>query len=116
MDVPLGVAHVLRRKGDKAQADRLLDGILAATAPVPGQRTPNAWRILRARTFAERGQTAQSLAEVKGAVNAGWRTALGFESSTWLDQDPTMTSGGLTAASAAATSATGRRQMRAAIR
>ena len=92
MDVPLGVAHVLRRKGDTAQADRLLDGILAATAPAPGQRSPNAWRILRARAFAERGQTAQSLAEVEGAFAAGWRTGLGFESSAWLDRDPTMAS------------------------
>jgi TolB-like protein len=92
MDMPLGVAHVLRRKGQTAQADRLLDGILKATEPVPGQRQPNAWRMLRARVYGERGQTEQAIAEVEAAFAGGWRTGLLFEDAVWLDKEPTMVS------------------------
>jgi TolB-like protein/tetratricopeptide (TPR) repeat protein len=92
LDMPLGVAHVLRRKGQTAQGDRLLDGILKATEPVPGQRQPNAWRMLRARVYGERGQTEQAIAEVEAAFAGGWRTGLLFEDAVWLDKEPTMVS------------------------
>lgn len=92
MDMPLGVAHVLRRKGQTAQGDRLLDGILKATEPAPGQRQPNAWRMLRARVYGERGQTEQAIAEVEAAFASGWRTGLLFEDAVWLDKEPTMVS------------------------
>ena len=92
MDMPLGVAHVLRRNGQTAQGDRLLDGILKVTEPVPGQRQPNAWRMLRARIYGERGQTEQAIAEVEAAYAGGWRTGLLFEDAVWLDKEPTMVS------------------------
>jgi hypothetical protein len=92
MDMPLGVAHVLRRKGQTAQADRLLDGIMKITEPVPGQRQPNAWRMLRARIYGERGQTEKAIAEVEAAYAGGWRTGLLFEDAVWLDKEPTMVS------------------------
>nr|MEA2799768.1 hypothetical protein [Phenylobacterium sp.] len=92
IDMPILLAHVLREAGDKAQASRLLDRVLAVTAPVDGARTPNDWRIARAKAFGERGQVDASVEEVRAAVKAGWRAGYGFNDSLWLDETPYMVS------------------------
>jgi TolB-like protein/Tfp pilus assembly protein PilF len=92
IDMPILVAHVLRRTGDNAQASRLLDRVLAVTAPVNGARTPNDWRIARAKAFGERGQVDASVEEVRAAAKAGWRAGYGFNDSLWLDETPYMVS------------------------
>jgi len=91
LGMPVAVSHILRATGETGQADRLMDKILAATAPVAGQRTVNDWRMARTRVFAERGQVEASLAELEAAEKAGWRTPFTLDS-VWLDQDPTMAS------------------------
>ncbi len=88
MNLPILVAYILNKRGDTVQAGRLLDGVLAATAPVAGQRTPNDWRIARAKVFAERGQTAQAMAEIEAAVAGGWRTPFLFDDSVWIEDQP----------------------------
>jgi tetratricopeptide (TPR) repeat protein len=90
LDMPILLAHLLRRQGATAQADRLLDQVLLATAPAPGRRTMNDWRIARAKVFAERGQNPQALAEIEAAVNAGWRTPFLFIDSVWIEDQPSL--------------------------
>jgi tetratricopeptide (TPR) repeat protein len=87
LDLDLAAAHLLRLEGDEAQASRLLERTLAATTPQAGQRSPNDWRLARVRVYAERGETAQALAELEGAVKAGWRTPF-LADSVWLEQQP----------------------------
>ena len=90
MDMPIPVADILYQQGDAAQAGRILDRLLAATEPTPGARTPNDWRIARAKAFAVRGQVDRSVAEVQAAFNAGWRAGYGANDSDWLDKVSTM--------------------------
>ncbi len=90
INMPILAARVLRQTGDTAQAGRLLDRVLAVTAPVEGVRTPNDWRLARAKAFAERGQVDAAIAELTAAANAGWRTAYGFDDSMWLEDTPYM--------------------------
>ena len=93
INLPLLVAHLLNRPGgDKAQAARLMDRVLAATAPAPGQRSPNDWRIARVKVFAERGQTDAALDELEGAIRQGWRTPWLFDDSVWLQDQLSMAS------------------------
>ncbi|MFI4950726.1 MAG: hypothetical protein ACHP7A_06775, partial [Caulobacterales bacterium] len=68
----------------------LLQRVLAVTAPTPGARLLNDWRIARAKAFAELGQSDQAIAEVQAAVNAGWRAGYGANDSMWLDETPSM--------------------------
>lgn len=82
------LAHALRRTGNQAQADRLLDSVLRLTAPRPGERPRNEWRISRAKVYAERGQTRQAIDEIEAAVKAGWRTPYLFDDSVWLPDYP----------------------------
>lgn len=90
LDMPIMVAEVLDRQGDAAQARRILERVLAVTAPTPGARTPNDWRIARAKAFAQLGQADKAVAEVQAAANAGWRAAYGANDSFWLDETPSM--------------------------
>ena len=90
LDMPILLAHVLARRGDAAQAKLLLQRVLAVTAPTPGARLLNDWRIARAKAFAELGQSDQAIAEVQAAVNAGWRAGYGANDSMWLDETPSM--------------------------
>lgn len=90
INLPILVAHILNQHGDRAQAARLLDLVLAATAPAAGQRSPNDWRIARAKVFAERGQTDAALDELDGAIRQGWRTPWLFDDSVWIEDQPSM--------------------------
>ena len=90
MDMPILAAYVLDRQGDTAQGARILHRLLAVTAPTPGVRMLNDWRISRAKAFAELGQVDQSVAEVQAAVNAGWRAPYGANDSLWLEDVPCM--------------------------
>ena len=90
LDMPILLAHVLARRGDAAQAKLLLQRVLAVTAPTPGARLLNDWRIARAKAFAELGQSDQAIAEVQAAVNAGWRAGYGANDFMWLDETPSM--------------------------
>ena len=86
MNLPILVAHLLNQPGgDRAQAARLLDVVLAITAPAPGQRSPNDWRIARVKVFAERGQTDAALNELEGAIKQGWRTPWLFDDAVRLN-------------------------------
>lgn len=92
INMPILLAHVLKRAGETAQAERLLDSVLAVTAPTAGARTPNDQRIARAKVFAERGQKDAAIAEVQGAYDAGWRAGYLADDALWLDQQPCMAS------------------------
>jgi len=89
LETPLYAAHVLLAEGDRAQARRILDRILAVTAARPGQYVPNHWRLARARSYAELGDVDHAMAELTAAKAAGWRTVFNFEDWVWLDKHPT---------------------------
>lgn len=89
--MPAVAAHALDRLGDRAQAKRLLDGVLAVTTPTPGRRPPNDWLVARAKVFAERGLRAEAVAALEGAYQNGWRGVFLWDESLWLDQQPNLT-------------------------
>jgi hypothetical protein len=90
LGTPLAAAHLMRATGATAQGDLLLARIMAVTAPIADLRSPNDWRVARLRVFAERGQTAEGLAELEGLVRAGWRSPYLFDDSTPIEQSPTI--------------------------
>ena len=90
LNAPILIAHVMRRAGQDAQGQKLLDKVLAATTPVKGGRMPNDWRLARAKVFAERGQGDLAIAELRAAYDAGWRTGLLFDDNVWVEDLPMM--------------------------
>jgi TolB-like protein/Tfp pilus assembly protein PilF len=72
-DVPLNVAHALNGVGLRDQARRVLDRVLAATAPAPGRKASPVRRMRRAQAYAELGDRAKALAELRQAVKEGYR-------------------------------------------
>lgn len=88
LTMPVVAAHVLARTGDRAQAARLLDRVLAVTEPTPGRRAPNDWRLARAKVFAERGRNDLALNELESAYRDGWRGLFLNDESVWLDRQP----------------------------
>jgi TolB-like protein/Flp pilus assembly protein TadD len=89
LEVPLYAAHVLNQEGDRAQARRILNQILAVTSAKPGQHIPLDWRIERARSYAELGDRDRAMAEFSAAQAEGWRTVFFYQDWVWLDKHPT---------------------------
>ncbi|HEX5264711.1 MAG TPA: tetratricopeptide repeat protein [Phenylobacterium sp.] len=89
LEVPLYAGHVLNVEGDRAQARRILNQLLAVTTVKPGQHMPLDWRIERARAYAELGDGDRAMAELSAAKAEGWRTVFFFEDWVWLDKHPT---------------------------
>lgn len=79
LDVPSGAAHAFNGAELKDQARRILERVLAATAPKPGAAHPPITRVRRAQAYAELGDKARALAELRQAVAEGFRSVLDFE-------------------------------------
>lgn len=90
LDAPILAAHALDQTGDRAQAARLLDAVLAVTAPAAGRRLPNDAHVARAKTFAERGRNAEAMAELESAYRDGWRAGYLSNDNVWLERHPSM--------------------------
>ncbi|MES2894866.1 MAG: tetratricopeptide repeat protein [Pseudomonadota bacterium] len=85
---PLLGAYVIEKVGDRQQALRIYDRVLAVTAAAPGQRLPNDMRIPRAIAYAGKGDKARAMAELEAAYAGGWRTAFLFDFNCWIDEAP----------------------------
>jgi TolB-like protein/Tfp pilus assembly protein PilF len=84
----LATAHSLNRLGLKDQAGKILQGVLTAATPSPGQRTPPDNLVYRARAYAELGDRARALAELRRAVAEGCRSLVDFEDFVRMEDSP----------------------------
>ncbi|MDP3749980.1 MAG: tetratricopeptide repeat protein [Phenylobacterium sp.] len=85
----VGAAYVIQQTGDQGQARRVLQAVLAATEPKPGLRQMNARRIARVKAYAMLGDKDRALAELRAAIDAGYRVLYDIDAFTRLDLDPT---------------------------
>ncbi|WP_332772911.1 hypothetical protein [Phenylobacterium sp.] len=85
----VGAAYVIQQTGDQGQARRIVQAVLAATEPRPGLRQMNARRIARVKAYAMLGDKERALAELRAAIDAGYRVLYDIDAFTRLDLDPT---------------------------
>ncbi|WP_312164987.1 tetratricopeptide repeat protein [Phenylobacterium sp.] len=83
-------AYVIDQTGDKGQARRILLAVLAASEPKPGLRQPNGRRIARVKAYAMLGDHERALAELRAAIDGGYRMLYDLDLFTRLDAYPTM--------------------------
>lgn len=86
----VSAAYVIDQTGDKGQARRILQAVLAATEPQAGMRQPNARKIARVKAFAMLGDNERALAELRSAVDAGYRVLYDIDLFMRLDTYPMM--------------------------
>ncbi|HYD44477.1 MAG TPA: tetratricopeptide repeat protein [Phenylobacterium sp.] len=82
----LQTAHVAKTLGDAGQARRLLLGVLKQTERPAGVYLPNDLRIARSRAYAELGDRTRAIAELRTAIQSGWRSLYDMEDFLWLDR------------------------------
>jgi TolB-like protein/Tfp pilus assembly protein PilF len=70
----LAAAHIAQAEGDSAQAKRLLRRVLQVAAPRIGLHDGSKNRIVRVRAYAQLGDHDRAVAELRAAVDAGYRT------------------------------------------
>ncbi|CAN7193077.1 tetratricopeptide repeat protein [Phenylobacterium sp. LjRoot164] len=83
-------AYVIDRTGDKGQARRILLAMLAATEPKPGLRQPNGRRIARVKAYVMLEEHDRALAELRAAIDSGYRSLYDLDLFTRLDTYPIM--------------------------
>lgn len=87
-----GAAYVIGRTGDQGQAHRVLQATLEATAPKPGLRQMNARRIARVKAYALLGDNESAIAELRTAVDNGYRQIIDIDGFMRLDAYPMVAS------------------------
>jgi TolB-like protein/Tfp pilus assembly protein PilF len=85
-------AVVFDSQGDHGQARRILTQVLAVTAPKPGVPQPSALAIARVQALAQLGEKDQALAELRGAIDRGWRNLWDIDLFIRLERYPQMAS------------------------
>ncbi|WP_374453550.1 tetratricopeptide repeat protein [Phenylobacterium sp.] len=83
-------AFVIDRTGDKGQARRVLLAMLVATEPKPGLRQPNARRIARVKAYVMLDDRDRALAELRAAIDSGYRSIYDLDLFIRLDAYPMM--------------------------
>lgn len=86
----VGAAYVIQQTGDKGQAARIVQAALRATEPQPGLRQSNARRIARVKAFAMLGDNERALAELRAAIDNGYRLLYDLDVFMRLDEYPMM--------------------------
>lgn len=86
----IGAAYVSDQLGDHAQARRIITKVLQVTAPKPGAPLPPSLRVLRSEAYAVIGDKEASLAELRQAIAAGYRTPWDIDVFVRLDRYPQM--------------------------
>jgi len=81
-------AFVADRLGDHGQARRILDSMLAQSAPRPRARITPTTRIARMRAYAVLGDRDAANLELKAAIDNGYRLVWDMENFMRLDRDP----------------------------
>jgi hypothetical protein len=89
---PVALAYLLDGAGDRPQAKRILNALIAATERPAGAYVDHEIRINRAKAFALLGDAERAVGEIQAAVRAGWRLLMDGEDFVWLDQHPTVAS------------------------
>lgn len=84
----VGAAWVIEQTGDRGQARRILQKVLEATEPKPGIWQSHPKRIARVKAFTMMGDNARALAELKAAVDSGYRTLYDLDLFLRLDAYP----------------------------
>lgn len=87
-DQAVGAAYVMDQLGDRGQAHRVLAAVLTATEPTPGLRQTNTRRIARMKAFAMLGEKEKALAEMRAAIDNGYRTLYDLDMFLRLDAYP----------------------------
>ena len=83
-----GAAFVIAQTGDRGQARRILQALLQVTEPKPGLRQPQARRIARLKAYVMLGDKERGLAELRGAIDSGYRQLYDLDGFTRLDRQP----------------------------
>lgn len=83
-------AYVIDKTGDKGQARRILLAVLTATEPKPGMRQPNGRRIARVKAYTLLGDREHALAELRAAIDSGYRELYDLNLFIRLDTHPAL--------------------------
>ena len=83
-------AYVVDQLGDHGQSRRVIDQVLAVTAPKPGVVQPTSLRIDRVQAYAVIGDKEHALQELRAAIDAGYRTLWDIDAFVRLDRYPQM--------------------------
>lgn len=83
-----GAAYIIEQTGDRGQSRRILQALLRATEPRPGLRQPHARRIARLKAYVMLGDKEAGLAELRGAIDNGYRQLYDMDSFMRLDRFP----------------------------
>ncbi len=83
-------AFVIDQLGDHAQARRIIDQVLAVTAPKPGVAQAMPVRIDRVQAYAVVGDKEHALGELRAAIGAGYRMLWDIDIFVRLDRYPLM--------------------------
>lgn len=81
-------AFIIGETGDRGQSRRILLALLQATEPRPGLRQPQARRIARLKAYVMLGDKERGLAELRGAIDTGYRQLYDMDSFMRLDLFP----------------------------
>ena len=87
LNLPLYAANSLNALGLKDQARRILEQMLTATAEKPGEAATPSRHVYRAQTYAQLGDRARAVNELRQAVNKGYRAIYGLDDFIRLDQN-----------------------------
>ncbi len=83
-----GAAYIIEQTGDWGQSRRILQALLRSTEPTPGRRQPHARRIARLKAYVMLGDKEAGLAELRGAIDNGYRQLYDMDTFTRLDRFP----------------------------
>ncbi|MDD3837111.1 MAG: tetratricopeptide repeat protein [Phenylobacterium sp.] len=81
-------AWIIEQTGDKGQSRRILEALLRATEPKPGVWQSHPKRIARVKAFVMLGEKERALAELRAAIDAGYRTLYDLDLFLRLDAYP----------------------------
>ncbi|HEY9218433.1 MAG TPA: tetratricopeptide repeat protein, partial [Phenylobacterium sp.] len=81
-------AYVFDQLGDKGQSHRVLTEVIRVTEPKPGIEMGHGQRIARVKAFAMLGDKPRALAELRTAVQRGYRTLYDLDLFLRLDEYP----------------------------
>lgn len=84
----VAAAFVIGQLGDQGQSRRILDEVLRVTEPTPGKWQSHAKRIARMKAFAMLGEEDRALAELRAAIDSGYRTLYDVDIFLRLDAYP----------------------------
>ena len=87
-----GAAFVIEQTGDRGQARRILQALLKVTEPKPGLRQTQARRIARLKAYVMLGDKERGLAELRGAIDSGYRQLYDLDGFMRLDRQPMLQS------------------------